>query len=202
MDRAVLNEANLRNANLQRTIFTRCCLPPCTLAARMRWLRRLRVRGNSDQLDKRMRGLKSALSKSGGVCWYARMQSVFMCVHRPVRTPAAAAALAGRRCRLLLGAASERTSLPSPRAPCAHRSDLGGADIHGADFTNALLDKTQQIVRPRARRRAALCCFAGRACPISVVIRTREALLCPSAVERVCRDSARCRFSHHPAMAE
>ena len=24
MDRAVLNEANLRNANLQRTIFTRC----------------------------------------------------------------------------------------------------------------------------------------------------------------------------------
>jgi len=26
---------------------------------------------------------------------------------------------------------------------------LGGADIHGADFTNALLDKTQQIVRPR-----------------------------------------------------
>ena len=29
----------------------------------------------------------------------------------------------------------------------ACRSDLGGADINGADFTNALLDKTQQIVR-------------------------------------------------------
>lgn len=27
------------------------------------------------------------------------------------------------------------------------RSDLGGANIEGADFTNALLDKTQQMVR-------------------------------------------------------
>jgi uncharacterized protein YjbI with pentapeptide repeats len=26
------------------------------------------------------------------------------------------------------------------------RSDLGGANIEGADFTNALLDKTQQMV--------------------------------------------------------
>lgn len=26
------------------------------------------------------------------------------------------------------------------------RSDLGGADIYGADFTNALIDKTQQMV--------------------------------------------------------
>lgn len=29
------------------------------------------------------------------------------------------------------------------------RSDLGGADIYGADFTNALVDKTQQIVSCR-----------------------------------------------------
>jgi uncharacterized protein YjbI with pentapeptide repeats len=28
------------------------------------------------------------------------------------------------------------------------RSDLGGALIDGADFTNALLDKTQQMVSP------------------------------------------------------
>lgn len=27
------------------------------------------------------------------------------------------------------------------------RSDLGGANVEGADFTNALLDKTQQMVR-------------------------------------------------------
>jgi uncharacterized protein YjbI with pentapeptide repeats len=27
------------------------------------------------------------------------------------------------------------------------RSDLGGAVVDGADFTNALLDKTQQMVR-------------------------------------------------------
>lgn len=26
------------------------------------------------------------------------------------------------------------------------RSDLAGSDIYGADFTNALLDKTQQMV--------------------------------------------------------
>lgn len=32
--------------------------------------------------------------------------------------------------------------------PCCmcNRSDLGGADIYGADFTNALIDKTQQMV--------------------------------------------------------
>ena len=28
------------------------------------------------------------------------------------------------------------------------RSDLGGANITGADFTNALVDRTQQIVSP------------------------------------------------------
>jgi len=71
MDRAVLNEANLRNANLQRTIFTRCCLPPCSLGARMRRLWRLRVRINTEQLDKRMRGVKLALLTCGGVCWNA-----------------------------------------------------------------------------------------------------------------------------------
>lgn len=26
------------------------------------------------------------------------------------------------------------------------RSDLGGADVYGADFSNALLDRTQQLV--------------------------------------------------------
>jgi hypothetical protein len=31
------------------------------------------------------------------------------------------------------------------------RSDLGGALIDGADFTNALLDKTQQMVSPAGR---------------------------------------------------
>lgn len=31
------------------------------------------------------------------------------------------------------------------------RSDLGGANIEGADFTNALVDKTQQQVRPLPR---------------------------------------------------
>jgi len=40
---------------------------------------------------------------------------------------------------------------PSPH-PCLQRavltrSDLAGSDIYGADFTNALLDKTQQMVR-------------------------------------------------------
>lgn len=29
------------------------------------------------------------------------------------------------------------------------RSDLGGADVEGADFTNALIDRTQQLVRKR-----------------------------------------------------
>jgi len=30
---------------------------------------------------------------------------------------------------------------------CCHRSDLSDADIEGADFTNALLDKPMQTVR-------------------------------------------------------
>ena len=38
--------------------------------------------------------------------------------------------------------------MPLTRRAHGCRSDLGGADITGADFTNALLDKTQQIVRP------------------------------------------------------
>ena len=29
------------------------------------------------------------------------------------------------------------------------RSDLGGADIEGTDFTNALVDRSQQLVRKR-----------------------------------------------------
>lgn len=31
------------------------------------------------------------------------------------------------------------------------RSDLGGANVEGADFTNALLDKTQQMVRAQTQ---------------------------------------------------
>lgn len=37
---------------------------------------------------------------------------------------------------------------PAPQRAVLTRSDLKDADIYGADFTNALLDKTQQMVRP------------------------------------------------------
>lgn len=41
------------------------------------------------------------------------------------------------------------------------RSDLGGANIEGADFTNALLDKPQQMVRMRGCS-ALFDCIDGR----------------------------------------
>eukprot|EP01024_Parvocaulis_polyphysoides_P036560 TRINITY_DN324_c0_g1_i1.p1 TRINITY_DN324_c0_g1~~TRINITY_DN324_c0_g1_i1.p1 ORF type:complete len:250 (-),score=39.13 TRINITY_DN324_c0_g1_i1:245-994(-) len=50
------------------------------------------------------------------------------------------------------------------------RSDLGGADIYGTDFTNALIDKTQQL---------ALCKYADGVNP-STGIDTRKSLGCGS----------------------
>lgn len=45
------------------------------------------------------------------------------------------------------------------------RSDLTGADVFGADFTNALLDKSQQIVRGRLFARVhAIWGHGGYAC--------------------------------------
>ena len=36
----------------------------------------------------------------------------------------------------------------------SHRTDFGGGNITGADFTNALVDKSQQIVRFSVPRQA------------------------------------------------
>lgn len=80
-DRAVLNGANLKNANLSRTIFTRSQI------ALHSWCLSIHIAGC----------MKSVLQQHSLVC---------LC-----------------------------------------RTDFGGANITGADFTNALVDKSQQIVR-------------------------------------------------------
>ena len=41
---------------------------------------------------------------------------------------------------------------------------MGGADINGADFTNALLDKTQQIVRRMHPSQASTTHFRASTC--------------------------------------
>ena len=86
MDRATLVDANLKNANLERVVFTRC----------------------------------------------AAVQAEPGCMQlNPAQSPRY----------------TQAHFLPS------YRSDLTGAKIDGADFSNALVDKTQQIVRlPHASR--------------------------------------------------
>jgi hypothetical protein len=48
-----------------------------------------------------------------------------------------------------VAAVTRRVSLKLVCALRGRRSDLGGADIYGADFTNALVDRTQQMVCAR-----------------------------------------------------
>ena len=81
MDRATLVDANLKNANLERVVFTRC----------------------------------------------ATVQAEPGCMQlSPAQSPACKPA----------------------NVQLFYRSDLTGAKIEGADFSNALVDKTQQIVSP------------------------------------------------------
>ena len=49
--------------------------------------------------------------------------------------------------------------VPSLHPEC--RSDLTGAKIEGADFSNALVDKTQQIVRLAPALTHRLCCLCA-----------------------------------------
>ena len=99
MDRAVLNDSNLTNANLSRAILTRrVCLPCQTFCTKL--LSTL------------------CLLQPCQIKWTLRGNSSYL-------LPCAIILMHGLCCR----------------------SDLGGAKISGTDFTNALVDKTQQIVR-------------------------------------------------------
>lgn len=92
MDRAVLNDANLRNANFQRAVLTRYF-----------------------RAESMINAAKSCLAR-------------------------------GKACPSNAHCTTHIATLFVILSECVCRSDLGGADIAGADFTNALVDKTQQIV--------------------------------------------------------
>lgn len=111
------------------------------------------------QLGKRVRGLNR-------VCALDTCTGVLQSMPTAMRRPAVICGQCLRSSASVWQARSDFISLPTC-APRAGRSDLGGADITGADFTNALLDKTQQIVRALvlAARQRVLVCWLGQLMP-------------------------------------
>lgn len=150
MDRAVMNEANLRNANLQRTIFTRsvCWRPPhapalqCPTCPCMFCQQMLLV-----------------LTPAGHFFW---TRGHLLSWHASVAISCGPARTMHWLCHLSPFLRIKHHMLR--HGQCACRSDLGGADINGLDFTNALLDKTQQIVRRMHPSKPQSHCVRGRYC--------------------------------------
>lgn len=162
MDRAVIVEANLKNAVLQVRMrwFVGCLGWGCGWAAVGLLCRR---------------GTRRAVQGSGaGVGGHAAPAPLPAGLHAPQRAVPRPAPACNQPPPVLGPPAGA-----PPQRVVFTRSDLAGSDIYGADFTNALLDKTQQMVRcwvccpscplraaarPSTRRAAALgCTRCGRA---------------------------------------